>query len=44
MSRLDEGVAMFTDIVDCDFDAVCIGQRVKVVFKLSDGGSPMRRC
>ena len=30
---LDEGVSMLTNIVDCDFDAIKIGQRVKVVFK-----------
>ena len=38
---LDEGVAMFTNIVDCDFDAVRIGQRVKVVFQPTDGGPPV---
>lgn len=36
--RLDEGVTMLTNIVDCDLDAVHIGQRVKVCFKPADGG------
>ena len=35
---LDEGVTMMTNLVDCDFDALKIGQRVKVVFKPSEGG------
>jgi len=35
---LDEGVSMMTNLVDCDFDALKIGQRVKVVFKPSEGG------
>jgi uncharacterized OB-fold protein len=34
---LDEGPTMLTNIVDCDLDAVRIGQRVKVVFKPSEG-------
>ncbi|MEK6245708.1 MAG: Zn-ribbon domain-containing OB-fold protein [Pseudomonadota bacterium] len=38
---LDEGVSMMTNIVDCDLDAVRIGQKVKVVFKLTDGGPPV---
>ena len=36
--RLDDGVTMMTNIVDCDLDAIRIGARVKVVFKPSDGG------
>ena len=36
--RLDEGVTMMTNIVDCDLDAIRIGDRVKVVMKPSDGG------
>ena len=36
---LDEGVSMLTNIVDCDLDAVRIGQKVKVVFKPSEGGA-----
>ncbi len=38
---LDEGVTMMTNIVDCDLDAIRIGQRVRVVFKPSDGGPPV---
>lgn len=34
---LDEGVTMLTNIVDCDLDAVRIGDRVKVVFKPMEG-------
>jgi uncharacterized OB-fold protein len=35
---LDEGVTLMTNLVDCDPRAVAIGQRVRVVFKASDGG------
>ena len=35
---LDEGVTMMTNIVDCDFDQLSIGQKVHVVFKPTDGG------
>ena len=38
---LDEGVSMMTNIVDCDLDALEIGQAVRVVFKPTDGGPPM---
>jgi len=38
---LEEGVSMLTNIVDCDLDAVRIGQKVKVVFKPSEGGPPV---
>jgi len=38
---LEEGVSMLTNIVDCDLDAVRIGQKVKVTFKPSDGGPPV---
>jgi len=34
---LEEGVSMMTNIVDCDLDAIRIGQRVRVVFKPTDG-------
>ena len=37
--KLDEGVTMMTNIVDCDLDTVKIGQKVKVVFKKSEGGT-----
>ncbi len=36
--RLDEGVTMLTNIVDCDLDTLTIGQRVKVCFKAAEGG------
>jgi uncharacterized OB-fold protein len=35
---LDEGVTLMTNLVDCDPRTVSIGQRVRVVFKPSDGG------
>ena len=38
---LDEGVTMMTNIVDCDLDAIRIGQSVRVVFKPTDGGPPV---
>ena len=38
---LAEGPTMMTNIVDCDLDAVRIGQAVKLVFKQSDGGVPV---
>lgn len=37
--RLDEGVTMLTNIVDCDLDTLRIGDRVKVCFKPADGGN-----
>ncbi len=38
---LDDGPTMMTNIVDCDFDALRIGQKVRVVFKPSEGGPPV---
>jgi uncharacterized OB-fold protein len=38
---LDEGVTMMTNIVDCDLDAIRIGQPVRVVFQPTDGGPPV---
>ena len=38
---LDEGPSMMTNLVQCDFDSLRIGQRVKVVFKPTDGGPPV---
>ncbi len=38
---LAEGVSMMTNIVDCDLDALTIGQAVRLVFKPSDGGPPV---
>jgi uncharacterized OB-fold protein len=36
---LDEGVSMLTNIVDCDLDALRIGQRVEVVFRPAEDGA-----
>lgn len=38
---LAEGVSMMTNIVDCDLDAIRIGQAVRVVFKPTEGGPPV---
>jgi len=38
---LAEGPTMMTNIVDCDFDGIKIGQKVKLVFKPSEGGPPV---
>lgn len=38
---LEEGVSMMTNIVDCDLDAIRIGQAVRVVFKPTEGGPPV---
>ena len=38
---LDEGPTMMTNLVGCDFDALEIGQRMKVVFTPTDGGPPV---
>ena len=35
--RLDDGVTMMSNIVDCDLDEVRIGQRVRVVMKATEG-------
>ncbi|VTU40734.1 putative nucleic-acid-binding protein containing a Zn-ribbon [Variovorax sp. PBS-H4] len=37
--KLDEGITMLTNIVDCDLDALKIGQRVAVTFKPAEGGA-----
>ncbi len=36
--RLDEGITMLSNIVDCDLDALRIGDRVRVCFKTAEGG------
>ncbi len=42
---LAEGPTMMTNIVDCDFDTLKIGQAVKLVFKPTQGeGSPPFPC
>jgi uncharacterized OB-fold protein len=38
--ELEEGPRMLTNIVDCDLDTVRIGQRVKLVFKPTEGEGP----
>src|SRR6188474_1659182 len=38
---LDEGVTMMTGLVDCDVDAIRIGQKVRVVWKPTEGGPPL---
>ncbi|MGD0906756.1 MAG: OB-fold domain-containing protein [Candidatus Acidiferrales bacterium] len=39
--KLDGGPTMLTNIVDCDFDALTVGQQVKLVFKSSPEGLPL---
>jgi uncharacterized protein len=38
---LTEGPTMLTNIVDCDFDALAIGQPVSVVFQDTEDGPPV---
>ncbi len=38
---LAEGISMMTNIVDCDLDKIRIGQKVKLVWKPSEGGPPV---
>lgn len=38
---LAEGPTMLTNIVDCDFDALGIGQPVSVVFQETEDGQPV---
>lgn len=38
---LDEGVTLLTNIVDCDFASLHIGQPVRVVFKPTESGPPL---
>ena len=38
---LEEGVSMMTNIVDCDLDAIRIGQPVTVAFRPTEGGPPV---
>jgi uncharacterized OB-fold protein len=38
---LDEGPTIMTGLVDCDFDALRIGQPVRVVWTPTDGGPPV---
>jgi uncharacterized OB-fold protein len=36
---LEEGITMLTNLVDCDFDQLKIGMKVKAVFKETESGS-----
>ena len=38
---LDEGVTLMTNIVDCDLESIRIGQRVRLVYKPTDGDIPI---
>lgn len=38
---LDAGPTMMTSLVDCDFDALRIGLKVRLVFKIAEGGTPV---
>ena len=38
---LDEGPSMMTNVVQCDFDTLKIGQRVKIAFTPTEGGPPV---
>jgi uncharacterized OB-fold protein len=38
---LEEGPTMLTNLVDCDFDRLAIGQAVKLVFKSAEDGTPV---
>ena len=38
---LAEGPTMLTNLVDCDFNALAIGQAVRLKFSPSDGGPPV---
>jgi uncharacterized OB-fold protein len=38
---LAEGPTMLTNIVDCDFDKLRIGQAVAVIFQETEGGPPV---
>lgn len=38
---LDEGPTMMTNLVDCDFDGLRVGQPVRVVWTPTDGGPPV---
>jgi uncharacterized OB-fold protein len=39
--ELAEGPRMMTNIVDCDFDRLAIGQAVTLVFKPAEDGTPV---
>jgi len=35
---LDEGPSMMSNLVDCDFDTIRIGMKLKAIFKPTEGG------
>ena len=39
--ELEEGPRIFTNIVDCDLDALRIGQAVRLAFKPAEDGQPV---
>ncbi|MCZ4313970.1 Zn-ribbon domain-containing OB-fold protein [Comamonadaceae bacterium G21597-S1] len=39
--RLEEGIAMMTNIVDCEPSAIVIGMKVKVVYRPTSDGAPV---
>jgi uncharacterized OB-fold protein len=38
---LEEGPTMLTNLVDCDFDRLAIGQAVQMVFRSAEDGTPV---
>ena len=38
---LEEGPTMMTSLVDCDFDALHVGQAVRLVWRPTEGGPPV---
>ena len=36
--RLNEGISILTHLTNCDFDAIRVGQKVKVVFQETQDG------
>lgn len=41
---LDEGVTLMTNLVDCDLDAIRVGQKVRVVFVTASDGTSKVPC
>jgi uncharacterized OB-fold protein len=39
--KLDEGLTIMNNIVDCDFEALRVGLRVQVRFTQAEGGATM---
>ena len=37
--RLDEGISLLTHLTNCDFDAIQIGQKVRLVFQETQDGT-----